>query len=281
MKKLLSGYILLSLAFIAPACVFAQGANTFDAEADSDDDDFENDDVSRTYVDEDGVTHFRSAEQIQEEEFSKDTREEDARRRAESEARLENWTAPVTFGVRGSVGLNWLAGSDADKWGFETGFAFGVGGMMSINLSSMWHIVPEVAVSYRMNDFEYTTGGVKTTGDWSAWTLDIPLLVRVNLPDGTEIVEDIYVEAGLRLGVNLSSSDSYEFGNESGEDIVSVARLETGFALGVGYEISREMAVDLRFFRAFTDYAKKTKIFNSSRSYSTMQLSAGFSYLFL
>lgn len=106
MKKLITGFVFLSLALACPATIFAQSSSTFDYEENTDEDDFENDDVSRTYVDEDGVTHFRSAEQIQEEEFSRDTREEDARRRAESEARLENWTAPITFGVRASIGLN-------------------------------------------------------------------------------------------------------------------------------------------------------------------------------
>ena len=161
MKKLITGFVFLSLALACPATIFAQSSSTFDYEENTDEDDFENDDVSRTYVDEDGVTHFRSAEQIQEEEFSRDTREEDARRRAESEARLENWTAPITFGVRASIGLNWLAGGDADTWGWETGFEFSAGGIMSINLSSMLHIVPEVAIAYRMNSYELLVSGKK------------------------------------------------------------------------------------------------------------------------
>lgn len=280
MKKLFTGSILLSLALACPTTIFAQSSSTFDYEENADEDDFENDDVSRTYVDEEGVTHFRSAEQIQEEEFSRDTHEEDARRRAESEARLENWTAPVTFGVRASIGLNWLAGGDADTWGWETGFEFSAGGIMSINLSSMLHIVPEVAIAYRMNSYEYTSENITTTGDLSAWEIDVPLLVRVDIPEGTEILEDMFVKAGPQLGINLSSSDSYEFGNYEGDDIITPATLEAGIAIGVGYELSREMAVDLRFYRAFTDFAKKTKIFNNKRSYSTMQINAGFSYMF-
>ena len=280
MKKLITGFVFLSLALACPATIFAQSSSTFDYEENTDEDDFENDDVSRTYVDEDGVTHFRSAEQIQEEEFSRDTREEDARRRAESEARLENWTAPVTFGVRASIGLNWLAGGDTDTWGWETGFEFSAGGIMSINLSSMLHIVPEVAIAYRMNSYEYTSENITTSGDISAWEIDVPLLVRVDLPEGTEILEDMFIEAGPQLGLSLSSSDSYEFGNYEGEDIITPATLEAGIAIGVGYALSREMAVDLRFYRAFTDFAKKTKIFNNKRSYSTMQINAGFSYMF-
>ena len=280
MKKLITGFVFLSLALACPATIFAQSSSTFDYEENTDEDDFENDDVSRTYVDEDGVTHFRSAEQIQEEEFSRDTREEDARRRAESEARLENWTAPITFGVRASIGLNWLAGGDADTWGWEMGFEFSAGGIMSINLSSMLHIVPEVAIAYRMNSYEYTSENITTSGDISAWEIDVPLLVRVDLPEGTEILEDMFIEAGPQLSLNLSSSDSYEFGTNEGEDIIKPATLEGGIAIGVGYALSREMAVDLRFDRAFTDFAKKTKIFNNKRSYSTMQINAGFSYMF-
>lgn len=280
MKKLLTGSILLSLALILPTSIFAQSSYTFDSEENSDEDDFENDDVSRTYVDEDGITHFRSAEQIQEEEFSRDTREEDARRRAESEARLENWKAPVTFGARASVGLNWLAGGDAEIWGWNTGFEFSAGGIMSINLSSMLHIVPEVAIAYRTNSYEYTSEKITTTGDISVWEIDVPLLVRIDIPEGTEILEDFFVEVGPQLGVNLSSSDSYEFGSYEGKDLITPATLEAGLTLGVGYELSREMAVDLRFYRAFTDFAKKTKIFNNKRNYSTMQVNAGFSYMF-
>ncbi len=281
MKKFLSGILFLCLGAISPTMVFAQASNTFDVEADEDEDDFENDDVSRTYVDENGITHFRSAEQIQEEEFSKDTREEDARRRAESEARLENWSAPITFGIRGNIGLNWLSGSNSEDWGWETGFAFGIGGIMSINLSQRFHIVPEIGIAYRMNDFEYTSQQLTTSGDLSVWEIDIPLLFRIDLPEGTEIIEDLYAEAGVRLGVNLSSSDSYEFGKYSGKDILSPATLEVGIALGAGYRIAREMAVDLRFYRAFTDFVKKSKTLNNKRNFSTMQISAGFSYLFL
>ena len=280
MKKLLTGSILLSLALAFPTQIFAQSSYTFDSEENSDEDDFENDDVSRTYVDENGITHFRSAEQIQEEEFSRDTREEDARRRAESEARLENWTAPVTFGVRASVGLNWLAGGDAETWGWKTGFEFSAGGIMSINLSSMLHIVPEVAIAYRANSYEYTSEKITTTGDISSWEFDVPLLVRFDIPDGTEILENFYIEAGPQLGINLSSSDSYEFGNYKGDDIISPATLEAGVTLGFGYELSRDMSADLRFYRAFTDFAKKTKIFNNKRSFSTMQINIGFSYMF-
>ncbi len=280
MKNFYIGFILLGLALAFPTHVLAQSSYTFDSEENSDEDDFENDDVSRTYVDEEGITHFRSAEQIQEEEFSRDTHEEDARRRAESEARLENWTAPVTFGVRASVGLNWLAGGDAETWGWNTGFEFSAGGIMSINLSSMLHIVPEVAIAYRMNSYEYTSEKITTTGDISSWEIDVPLLMRFDIPAGTEILEDFFIEVGPQLGINISSSDSYEFGNYSGDDIISPATLEAGLTLGFGYELSREMAVDLRFYRAFTDFAKKTKIFNNKRSFSTMQINVGFSYMF-
>ena len=151
---------------------------------------------------------------------------------------------------------------------------------MSINLSSMLHIVPEVAIAYRMNSYEYTSEKITTTGDISVWEIDVPLLVRIDIPEGTEILEDFFVEVGPQLGVNLSSSDSYEIPGYEGKDIITPATLEAGLTLGVGYELSREMAVDLRFYRAFTDFAKKTKIFNNKRNYSTMQVNAGFSYMF-
>lgn len=251
--------IIFSLAF--PGTVFAE-----------DDDDFENDDVATSYVDENGVTHFRSAEQVQELEYSQDTHEEDERRREESEARINNWASTVNFGVRGTVGLNYLTGSDASKWGWKTGFTFGAGGVLAISLNEMFQIVPEASINYRRNS--YKNEGDVWSGDLSAWTLDVPLLFRVN------ILSSFFATIGPEFAFTLSSSDSYDFGVNSGNDLITPASLEVGLALGGGYYLDNDMLLDLRVFKSFTDYAKKTKIYNSYKGFSTLQISAGFTYMF-
>lgn len=252
--------IIFSLAF--PGTVFAE-----------DDDDFENDDVATSYVDENGVTHFRSAEQVQELEYSQDTHEEDERRREESEARINNWASTVNFGVRGTVGLNCLTGSDASKWGWKTGFTFGAGGVLAISLNEMFQIVPEVSINYRYNKFKNSEYNVEANGNLSAWTLDVPLLLHFTF------FEDFFVSAGPEFAFTLTSSDSYNFANTEEKNIIKPATLEIGLALGGGYYLDKDMLLDLRFFKAFTDYSKKST-YNSRTAFTTIQIAAGFTYFF-
>lgn len=268
MKKLFILNVLVAFALITPATIFAQGS--FHASlADDDEETAAEDSASDDFYATPGTAGALGSNQDS-------INEADARAQEESSSRVRDWSSTVNFGTRGALGTTTFTGSDASDWGF--GFIGSLAGVLRVSLGESFGVAPEVGLSYRYLSYEAKATGYKATIDLSALTLDIPLLFQYYLNDSWTI------SLGPQLSFILSSSDKekYTFPSTSStiNDVVSTSLMEAGLAVGAGWNLDRDMIVDLRLFKSFTDFADNSTDY-SATSITTLTIQAGFTYMFL
>lgn len=265
MKKLFILNILVAFALLTPATIFAQG--TFRATLDSDEEESDNSSSDDFYATP-GTAGALGSNQDS-------IQEADARAQEESSSRVRDWSSTVNFGARGGLGTTTFTGSDAGDWGF--GFIGSVAGVLRVSLGESFGVAPEIGLSYRALSYEAKTAGFKATIDLSALTLDIPLLFQYYVNDSWT------VNLGPQLSFIMSSSDQekYTFTTASStiDNVVSTSLMEAGLAAGAGWNLDRDMIIDLRLFKSFTDFADNSTDYTAT-SISTLTIQAGFTYMF-
>ncbi len=202
--------------------------------------------------------------------------EEDARRKEESSSRIRDWASSVNIGLRAGAGTVTFTGEDGTDWNY--GFIIGASAVLNVSLTEMFMIAPELGFSYRSLSEEDEEAGFKTTVDLSAMMIEIPILVYCTFDNG------LFIALGPQMNfiINSSDTETLDFGdnasNES-KNTITPSTVEAGVIAGIGWKFDRDMAVDIRFSRSFTDFADKANS-GTAPSFSSMYLQAGFTYMF-
>lgn len=172
--------------------------------------------------------------------------------------RLRNWSDVVTIGFKAAVGSPTFVGQDGTDWSF--GLAMNLGAIMKVRLADNFALTPELTASYRYLSRELNDVGFTIESTLSNVIIELPILFRFFL-DNTE---GIYVFTGPEIGLVVYNKSAekiiFETGTVSDEsnEPIQPASVEIGAVLGVGYQLNRWVALDLRAFYSFTNYANET-----------------------
>lgn len=207
--------------------------------------------------------------------------------------RLRNWSDAVTVGFKGALGSPTFIGQDGDGWSF--GLSMNLGLIMKVRLADNFALTPELTASYRYLSKEIKITGYTIEATLSNALIELPLLFRFFL-DNTE---GVYVFAGPEIGLVLynKSTEKVIFDNTpslegdapsfeshvpslEGEAPIQPASVEIGAVLGVGYQLNRWVAFDLRAFYSLTNYANETLSDDGYTKMNTLYFQFSGSYFF-
>ena len=193
--------------------------------------------------------------------------------------RLRNWSDAVTVGFKGALGSPTFIGKDGDGWSF--GLSMNLGLIMKVRLADNFALTPELTASYRYFSKEEKETGYTVEATLSNVLIELPILFRFFL-DNTE---GVYVFAGPEIGLVLynKSTEKVIFENApppNGDAPIQPASVEIGIVLGVGYQINRWVAFDLRAFYSLTNYANETLSDDGYTKMNTLYFQFSGSYFF-
>lgn len=147
--------------------------------------------------------------------------------------------AQFNLGGRAAVNFGTLTGDAEDApWGF----GFNAGLATKIGINDMFAVAPEVGINLHRSSDAMST--------WSTWSIDIPVLARIN------VMPALYLELGPQVSILLSSvcetdviltTIEYDFG-----EMEILNTVEIGLAAGVGYTVAPGLDVNFRMNLGFT-----------------------------
>ena len=192
--------------------------------------------------------------------------------------------AQVNVGGRLGATMSTFRGDDADDAPWGVGFNAGVAAKYGVN--QMISVAPELGIDFRRVADDDAT--------FSAWVLQIPVMVRVN------VMPQLYLEAGPSIGFILSSDYDYdapkaEEGVESvfGEATAALTgpmfgdtkTFELGLDFGVGYTVIPNLDVNFRVVMGLTDLFEDYDLGPIFGTYEVdvqhLQVSLGATYWFM
>jgi len=152
-----------------------------------------------------------------------------------------------SFGIYGGAGITDFDGSDVKN--VESSFGFSAGVMTDISIANNISFAPHTLLSYRSAQSDNDDNG---SLEISEMNVDVPLILRVHLPEGG------YLGVGPFLSLNLSSNTSITLEAEDEElsldfDNSSRETVYYGITANIGYNVSAELAVDLRLDYGLSD----------------------------
>jgi opacity protein-like surface antigen len=167
----------------------------------------------------------------------------------------------IKYGARAAFNMNsFSTGDSKDDEDINMGLGFGIGGTVSIPITSSLTFNPELNFLYRNlfnvtekdDDYEYE-------GGLSELALSVPVMVRFTPMAGTPF----YISGGIQLDLPFSSEEYYEVSedgeSESGsKDFKDRRTLDFGIALGAGYQVMENLVADFRFVIGLTSLTGKS-----------------------
>jgi hypothetical protein len=168
--------------------------------------------------------------------------------------------AQVQYGAKGGLNIATLTG--AGSGGSSSKVGVHVGGLASIEVSSLFHIQPEIVFS--------TQGTKGSAGSLNFDYLNIPVLAKYTVAKGLDI------EAGPQFGFLLSAKFKDNAGNSSNVSS-SVKSVDLGLGVGASYSFDKNLGADLRYNIGLSDINNPS---NSSSSLHNSVVQIGIFYLF-
>jgi hypothetical protein len=154
----------------------------------------------------------------------------------------------MMFGIKGGLNIANLSGDDVEGTSAKTAMA--VGGFMCYNFTEIFAVQPEVLFSMK---------GAKETDDsedinWKINYIEIPILLKVNLPTEGKIDPSLYAGPGfgLLLSSKMSNSGEVDMKDET-------ASMDIGIIAGaaVAYQMEKgALSLEARYEVGMTTLAK-------------------------
>lgn len=110
-----------------------------------------------------------------------------------------------------------------------------IGGVAELKVADIFYIQPEL--EYIMKGCEVVSGGVTYT--WKINYIQIPIYMKLKFPlQGAQIKP--FVMAGPTFGFNMSATEDYNSGNQSGSNDIknNIETMDLGLDFGAGAEYS-------------------------------------------
>ncbi len=128
---------------------------------------------------------------------------------------------------------------------FESRLGICIGGFITVNISEMFAIQPEVLYSMKGSKVEGTLFGETFKVEFNLSYLEIPVLVKLRIPTQGNVKPSLFV--GPSLAIKLSGKGKIEYAGESEEeDLEELKDTDFGLIMGAGIDFGK-LTVDLRY----------------------------------
>jgi outer membrane protein with beta-barrel domain len=178
------------------------------------------------------------------------------------------------LGLLAGLNLSTVGGDDVDDAEGRTGGIFG--GYVSLGIGRSWAIQPEVLFS--MKGATDNSGGDETT--LKVNYIEVPLLLRLNIPTAGSVDPHVYAGpsfayrascklSGQNAGVS-ASIDCDDLDELAGEDIVDIAKMDWGLALGggLGFDLAgRALNLGVRYTLGLKEISNGGDVYNRVLSF--------------
>ena len=180
-------------------------------------------------------------------------------------------SAQVQMGGHVAVNFSTLWGDGAAEKEIPWSLGLTAGAAAKVAVNEKVSVVPELDIDWRRqkND-EYT---------WNTWAIELPVLARYN------VMPQMYFEAGPRLALLLSSELQQDLDNLIVETTNfgkndALNRFEVGIDVGVGYSVTPNLDIDIRYGVGLTSIIDGKKFEAEDQSFKNMQIQVGAIYWF-
>ena len=180
-------------------------------------------------------------------------------------------SAQVQVGGHAAVNFSTLWGDGAAEKEIPWSLGLTAGAAAKVAVNEKVSVVPELDIDWRRqkND-EYT---------WNTWAIELPVLARYN------VLPQMYFEAGPRLALLLSSELQQDLDNLIVETTNfgkndALNRFEVGIDVGVGYSVTPNLDIDIRYGVGLTSIIDGKKFEAEDQSFKNMQIQVGAIYWF-
>ena len=180
-------------------------------------------------------------------------------------------SAQVQMGGHAAVNFSTLWGDGAAEKEIPWSLGLTAGAAAKVAVNEKVSVVPELDIDWRRqkND-EYT---------WNTWAIELPVLARYN------VMPQMYFEAGPRLALLLSSELQQDLDNLIVETTNfgkndALNRFEVGIDVGVGYSVTPNLDIDIRYGVGLTSIIDGKKFEAEDQSFKNMQIQVGAIYWF-
>lgn len=180
-------------------------------------------------------------------------------------------SAQVQMGGHAAVNFSTLWGDGAAEKEIPWSLGLTAGAAAKVAVNEKVSVVPELDIDWRRqkND-EYT---------WNTWAIELPVLARYN------VLPQMYFEAGPRLALLLSSELQQDLDNLIVETTNfgkngALNRFEVGIDVGVGYSVTPNLDIDIRYGVGLTSIIDGKKFEAEDQSFKNMQIQVGAIYWF-
>ena len=180
-------------------------------------------------------------------------------------------SAQVQVGGHAAVNFSTLWGDGAAEKEIPWSLGLTAGAAAKVAVNEKVSVVPELDIDWRRqkND-EYT---------WNTWAIELPVLARYN------VMPQMYFEAGPRLALLLSSELQQDLDNLIVETTNfgkndALNRFEVGIDVGVGYSVTPNLDIDIRYGVGLTSIIDGKKFEAEDQSFKNMQIQVGAIYWF-
>ena len=180
-------------------------------------------------------------------------------------------SAQVQVGGHAAVNFSTLWGDGAAEKEIPWSLGLTAGAAAKVAVNEKVSVVPELDIDWRRqkND-EYT---------WNTWAIELPVLARYN------VMPQMYFEAGPRLALLLSSELQQDLDNLIVETTNfgkndALNRFEVGIDVGVGYSVTPNLDIDIRYGVGLTSIIDGKKFEAEDQAFKNMQIQVGAIYWF-
>jgi len=175
----------------------------------------------------------------------------------------------TNFGIKGGANFSVFGSNVKSKIGYQAG------GFTKMELSDNFYLQPELL--YMQQELEknnFTFSGITGSGNLKISYLIAPLLFKY-YP-----LNDLFIESGPQIGLLLSAKGVAKYeGNTYNLDFKdNFKKIDLGFNVGAGYDLSEKIAINIRYNVGVTKMANSEYIANFYNRNSFISLSAGYAF---
>ncbi|MCH8556550.1 MAG: PorT family protein [Balneolia bacterium] len=185
----------------------------------------------------------------------------------------------ATFGAKAGFTAYSLTVDNGDSDTSDLRLGWTIGAFANIPLSSMFDFQPELYFTQKGGRDSFSEGGVDIEGNTILNYIEIPLLVRYNIPLETEVLP--YITAGPTFGYLVSADQKIESDGASFTESIKddLNALNVGLSVGIGLGL-RQFSLDYRYEFGLTDLSDDDGLFGSDLSVKTSGFSVTLGYTF-
>lgn len=163
------------------------------------------------------------------------------------------------------LGLNYTNATGSDVKDAKAVLGIAAGGFLTYSINDMWAIQPELLYSQKGYKYEFDFLGTTVASSIATTYLDIPILVRLNIPTEGTMKPNIVLGPSVGILMSAKAKASVAGITVATTDVKKdSASTDIGMVVGAGIE-SGTMSYDLRYQMGLSALDKdgKAKAYNS------------------